>query len=449
MAAQRENSDQIATSIAQSATPALCDAMRGVAKDPIFANMPLNSITADQLILSVAISGSQLERAALARHLNPAAAFAFPDMYRMANANSKSMATSLDFLEKSILSLATFVGAAFVGDIKGISFAILKDYGGLTLADFLIFFEMAKAGKYRKEFQHVATRGVNWEYLKSWLDSYLDDKEAARLELNAQRGQPASNATEADAEKVKSAINAAKIKAFEIAEYHRRLEMDAQVFRDKWEAETHQSTIIRQWYKTIYIPADNPDVSPTYSDMIRPTYQRKEIEVACTDEDPERQRYEAYPVRVFRPGGVEKIIKRLIYESVAFMDAAKTNAIFDELKTDISKRYEKEAGGPHVFEMECKAILQRVSSFHRLYPASEIAKEHILQAHPDAPLSQVRRSVEAVIGKTSEMYYSEYLPECIKLEYPALHKSDFARNLALCSFVEAGNENPVLKILFP
>ncbi len=424
--------------------------MRGVTKDQVFANMPLNSITADQLLLSVAISGSQLERAALARHLTPAAAFAFPDVYRMANANSKSMAASLGFLEKSIQSLAGHYGAAFVGDIKAISYGILQDYGGLTLADFLIFFEMAKAGKYKTDFQHIATRGITWDFLKSWIDSYLDDKEAARLELNAQRGQPAPNATEADAEKARAVIDAistAKTKAFEMAEHHRLLEKDAQVFRDKWEAETHQSTIIRQWYKTILVPMRPLDFSNIESPPKDLEFQK--IEVACTDADPERQRCEVYPVRVFRPGGVEKTVKRLIYESVAFVDAAKTNAIFYELKTGIAKRYEKEVQGSDVFEMEGKAILQRVSSFHRLYPAPEIVKKHILQVYPDAPLSQVRRSAEAVIEKTSEMYYSEYLPECIKLEYPALHKGDFARNLALCSFVESGNENPILKILFP
>jgi len=424
------------TTLAASATPALCAAMTALSKDPVFSGVNLDSMSAAQLVTEVAFSGNGIERAAMARHLTPAAAYAFPDIYPMAMANSKSMAAALGFLEKSMLSLSAHYGCQFTGDAKAIAYGILQDFGGLSLADFLIFFEKAKAGKYKAEFQHIATRGVNWDFLKSWLDCYLEEKEAARLELRAQYDRPASNAIEVDSAKTEAKIKAAQQAAFNEAERRRVLEQKAQVFRDKWEMEVYQSVIVHQWYKDTIVR-----IGDGFSDLTNPPKDPEyvKMETLCTDDDPARKRCESYPMRVFRPDGLKRLMTRLIYESVEFRDSKKTIETAAAFAAKNAEHY----------DVAAKMAIAQIKSLFNKWPALEILKAHIRAKHPDAPEKQVTVTAHEAMAQMERWYYDEYLPVCIGQEVPAMYKAEFQANTALENFVKDGNDNPVTKILFP
>lgn len=425
------------TTLAASATPALCAAMTSLSKDPVFSGVNLDSMTAAQLVTEVAFSGSGIERAAMARHLTPAAAYAFPDIHRMAMANSKSMAAALGFLEKSMLSLATHYGCQFTGDVKAIAYSMLQDFGGLSLADFLIFFEKAKAGKYKQDFQHIATRGINWDFLKTWLDCYLEEREAARLELRAQYDRPSPNAIEADRAKTEAAIKAARQSAFNEAERRRVLEQKAQVFRDKWESEIYQSVMVRQWYKDVSVPVRRLD----FENMDNPPkdVEYHKIEHLCTDDDPARKRCESYPMRVFHPEGLKRLMTRIIYESVEFRDSQNTIETAAAFAAQNAEHY----------DVAAKMAVAQIKSLFNKWPALEILKTHIRAKHPDAPEKQVTRTAHDAMSQMDGWYYSEYLPVCIEQERPAMYKAEFQANTALENFVKDGNENPITKILFP
>lgn len=424
------------TTLAASATPALCAAMTSLSKDPVFSGVNLDSMSAAHLLTEVAFSGSGIERAAMARHLTPASAYAFPDIHRMAMANSKSMAAALGFLEKSMLSLAAHYGCQFTGDAKAIAYSVLHDFGGLSLADFLIFFEKAKAGKYKQDFQHIATRGINWDFLKTWLDCYLEEREAARLELRAQYDRPAPNAIEADRAKTEAAIKAARQAAFNEAERRRVLEQRAQVFRDKWEMEVYQSVMVHQWYKDTLVRVWNG-----FSDLTSPPKDPEYIktETLCTDDDPARKRCESYPMRVFRPDGLKRLMTRIIYESVEFRDSQNTIETAAAFAAQNAEHYDAAA----------KMAVAQIKSLFNKWPALEILKTHIRAKHPDAPEKRVTRTAHEAMTQMERWYYDEYLPVCIEQERPAMYKQEFQANTALENFVKDGNENPITKILFP
>lgn len=418
----------IPTSIAQSAMPALCEALKGLSKDLIFSAMPLDKITADELLFTVATMGSGIERASLARHLSPEAAYSFPEMKSMAMANSKSMAATLNFLGKSIQSLAGVYGGTFIGDLETIPYTILQDYGGLTLADMLIFFERAKSGKYIDDYQHVASRGVNWHFLKTWLDAYCEQKEDARLSLHAQSGQTKRDTSAG--ELFFAEMEESKQKAKQERERREVLDAQAEKMRGEWEQELYKSVIIRQWYKTVRYEGSEPK------------------EVLCDENDTDRSRSDQYPIKIFRDGAVERVTKRAIYEYVEFGDSAKTLETFEALKDDIDRRYQNETGDTESYRTaEMKGILIRVSTLQREFNAEKIIRTHIEMTHPAAPPRQVSDTVFDVVKKYEALYYNEYIPSCIESGYPPLKKQEFIWKLALESFTKDGNENPVRGIL--
>lgn len=150
------------------------------------------------------------------------------------------------------------------------------------------------------------------------------------------------------------------------------------------------------------------------------------------------------PMRTYKPGGVERSMKRAIFEYVAFGDTGKTNRMYSQLCEEITARYESDA---HI-ETECMAILIRINALSMDMPAERIL-ENFLRANPKLSEQQIAVDLRFTLKSWMAQYYSEYLPQCIERKYPALKLPEMLWADALAAWVRlGGNENPVSKLIF-
>ena len=400
-------------------------------------DLDFETLSAQEVILKVAAYGSPVQRGALARHLSPEIGLYFPSIVDLANKNGGQMKV-LSFIQDSIKMLSDHFGVSFSGNIDSVAFSIYQDYGGLSIADFLIFFERAKSGEYKQEFQHVAARGINYDFLKSWLDQYTEQREAARAAIHSQYKDPKKEiGAETDNTDLIERFRLKNEREAEIRNQRIQLEQQADVFRANWEAELFETQLVKQWYKNIKVAipdAENQNRIVT-----------KSQQVFCTPEDSERVGFEEYPIQVHKPGAVQRLVKRVIFDYVAFGDAAETNRLFDDLLRIIEKRYKGELAP---VDAELKAILAAVTNYRRQITVRELLETQIQEMHPNAPQKQVAYTATLTIRDFEILYFKEYLPECIQFEYPALLFREFIWQHVLAFYVKSGKENPITKIIF-
>lgn len=150
-----------------------------------------------------------------------------------------------------------------------------------------------------------------------------------------------------------------------------------------------------------------------------------DAEVVCDSEDVMREWHYDTPVKVMKPDGPGKLLKRLIYQYVAFLDTAITVDIFEE----ISKRKIINDGW-------VSTLLASVEAYRR---------ENTFSLFERAFGSQY---VEAAEIQSGELYYSEYLPDCISKSIPPMRKNEYSFFQALYNYtIVTGEKNPVLSII--
>jgi len=185
--------------------------------------------------------------------------------------------------------------------------------------------------------------------------------------------------------------------------------------------------------------------------QIRIENERREIETKADeyrkvweDEIFETELVEGFPIRNYKDGGVERVMKRAIFEYVAFGDAGKTNRLYAQLVEETNKRYES----PDYIEAESKAILINIAALRRELPAAKILENFLLQ-NPKLNDQQRAADLRYTLETWEAQYYSEYLPQCIERKYPALKLPEMLWADALAAWVRlGGNENPVSKLIF-
>lgn len=153
-----------------------------------------------------------------------------------------------------------------------------------------------------------------------------------------------------------------------------------------------------------------------------------------------------YPVYRLLPGAAERILKRLLFEYVAFCNTEKMERMMERVKADIQTKFNGEAAIYEAAEMT--AISNRIDAVKKAMKSDDLLF-HVVSAHRKklTPTDKMR-AVYQIRNQIVGQYFDEYLPECIRHGYPALKKADFIFQMALKGFIEAGNPNPILKIIF-
>lgn len=436
-----------AKSIVQAALPSLLETVKNAMTDPALAQIDFQNKTPEAVVFAVAIGGSPIQRAALARHMKPEVGFSFPGIWSIANSSPTNLKLTIEFISNSLKSLAAHYGVSFQGDFDSVAYTISQDFGSLSFADFLMFFEGAKSGKYRQEYQHVAARGINYDFLQTWLTEYTEDRDAARQAVYQQYREPIRSAdgggiSETDFRRLQAEAQQRKAARMLKEEERRLLEKQADDFRHTWEQEIFETQILRQWFKSAEIELSELDDKTGEVRKIKRTR-----EILCDQSDSEKTRFEEYPIKAHRAGGVQRLMKRALYEYVTFGKGAPALELFAELQAIIRAKYKNEPSADYE-TAEMKTLIGLIYQLRGNLRVPTILETHITKIHPDATDDQIQATRRQIMEEIERLYYEEYLPDCIERSYPALRRNEFFWQTALFMFVEAGNENPVKKLIF-
>lgn len=139
----------------------------------------LGHLDAVSMIRTLCTSGSVTEKMRMTRYLTPKQALALPGIIIESGGSGDSSAyvTITAFLNAHIQDLAQFLGADVMAPVQQLSEAIVEAYAQFSLLDFVLFFNYAKQGLYQNQYQHVAGRGLNAQFLMQWLDLYAEDRQ--------------------------------------------------------------------------------------------------------------------------------------------------------------------------------------------------------------------------------------------------------------------------------
>ena len=417
----------------ETVTPALLAGLKEASKDPALYKVGFERKNPIQVVLEVAVSGDILQRGAMARYVPAGAARAFPSLYESVRKNATEMNITLKLIASQIRSLASHFGVSFHGDETSVASVIVQDYGGYSAVDLMIFFERAKSGIYKEEFQHISARGINYDFLKSWLNQYDVEREESYREIHKQYGQP-DGKIDPD---LKSQID----KEFIRIDYEKRKSIESQAadIRREWESELYEVQVVRQWVAKIEVEEDHIDEK---TGDVRKVKRTKEI--LCDETHSQRSHYTEYPVNVFKADGAERMLKRLIYEYATFQDREKMQELFDKV---ISSAWKKFNNDPEMIQPEIKAIISRINSLCKVMTIKTLLTEILKKTYPEALEEQIRKTIYDIYIKYRALYFDVYLPDCIENKYPALDEREMIWQHVLRDYVNTGFKNPVIEIL--
>lgn len=435
-----------AKNLVESSLPYVDESLRGIMRDPVLSNFPFDQASFAEIVYRVIRSGTVLERAALARQLTPKSASFFPNVGTQVGKSFELIQTAIEDIFKPMFKiLADHYGVPFNGDQNSVAYSLITEYGGLSFADFLIFFERVKSGRYRTEFQHIATRGINSDFLFTWLDQYVEEKVIEVDEMYNQHKNP-DESVKVDpsaGERIRLARERNE------AEKARRLglEEQAQTLRHEYESSLYQSIAVVQAFKNTYREIQKIDQSngrPVFDSNDRPVYIRTKVETLCDEDDPDVTRRDVLPYRIPSPGSIERRIKRTIFEFVTFGSYTETITFFDEFEARVREKYRGEVGTlEELVEYEFKTILNQVSQVRKAVTVRNVIEAGLGNATDGYSPSQIGEYITTTVIGFESFYFDEYLPQCIAKKYPPLTKEDFVFASILEIAVSNEFKNPI------
>lgn len=417
------------------------DAMR---VDPILKSFPFDDVSFAEIVLRVIKSGTPLERAALSKHMTPEAAYIFPSAWQsVVGPKGIQMQVVIDQIMKPLFGLlCDHYGVQFSGNMDTVAYSVLNEFGGMSFADYLICFERVKCGWYRRDTQHVMSRGINGEFITQWLTQYAADREDARSSIYAQN-RPDKVGWSADAE------TAERIREFNeqrrvVKQNCEEIQRVSDAVFAEWENSLYTTAMFRQWFKVVLVEVNDLDENGTIQYRADGTTKTKFVkqEQICEDDDPDAVRFEDFPIRTPNPGTIARKVKRIIYEFVTFGQRELLDTLFAEWLERVRAKYIDEEHPDCWVEAEMKTLISAFGTIRRRIGAKEMIEAMYRKLHPDAAQPQIAQSARSDIERFEEAYFSEYLPACIASKYPRLEIDEYLIASTLPTYIEQGFENP-------
>lgn len=254
------------------------------------ATLPFGSEPIEKIVMGVMLKGTQSQKLAMMKHLPMEAGLAFPEIYKFFSGNIERWQMGISFIAAQIQKLAEYMGTNVPGDVNDVAEHILENYAGLTPVDIIRFFMLCRDGEFRSEFQSVAARGINADFLIDWLGQYCEQRELVWLQLVnktkgntapvGQSGEPVSRPDELiDREK--------KLAGLERDAQQRRMELDGELV---------EIAHMEYWTKPVVMEAELEGGRKV----------KQTVQVPCDPDDPERGEREILPYKKDKPGAAYK-----------------------------------------------------------------------------------------------------------------------------------------------
>jgi len=343
--------------------------------------------------------------------------------------------------------LADHFGVNFNGDPDSVAYSIIQEYGGLSVADFLIFFERAKTRRYVLDYQHIASRGINADFLFSWLDQYVQEKTDDVEEMYQKFKYPDDKIADepGNVERLKEIRIAIEVKQRERAELLSR----AQTLRANFESELYESVLVTQYFKFQEVEViKSGDEGILFDANGNPTRVKVRQEVICDSGDPNRGRSEVLPFRVPKDGSVDRLVKRELFEFVTFGKSKETEELFGAYKNRVWEKYQDEEGDTvALVNYEMKHALTQVSAVKRSLDVVTLIFADLERKGVKGSPEQIRGYVSDTLQGFEQTYFDDYLPYCFRVNCPPMTKDEYNLSVVLEYLVSQGQPNP-FKSLF-
>lgn len=153
------------------------------------------------LMLHIAIKGTTFQQSRAIDILGIEPALMIPDFKQQLYSNPDSLSNIIKFVSDTLGRLAESFGTDVKGGGNALAYDMMMKYGGLNQYDWMAFFINAKRGEYKQEYQHIASRGINREFIISWLDQYCDqrfsmqERKQKQLAIQSTNNKPIKNLT--------------------------------------------------------------------------------------------------------------------------------------------------------------------------------------------------------------------------------------------------------------
>jgi hypothetical protein len=432
-----------ALTIADAALPAAADVVAAINRDLILRKIDTNTVSLPEIVARILMNGDTLERLALGNVLTPESAFMFPSAWQSITNGKIETSVAINRILKPMFALlCEHFNVSFNGNQDTVALTILNQYGGFSFADFAIAFSRVMSGQYWKETQHIMTRGINFEFLAGWLDQYANDREHARERIYQSTKPDNVPVVPGNANPVPEFVKQIR----ERDEKRRVLELTAADLYGQWESALYDTAIVAQGVRTTQrdeTVVENGSIK--YKQNGAPVTRRVTVEELC--DASEADRIETFPLRVFKPGGSARVLRRLIYGFITFGDSNKTVNVFDDYEKCVRAKYENEHDAVDHIEAEIKIVIATFGGVLRKITGEMFIRAVMRKLHPDANDRQIAEAIERDVAMFRESYFNEYLPACIDRKIPRFKFREYLISQTLPTYIEHGFPNPFYEIL--
>ena len=164
MAAQLRNG---ATNHYDMSLSRLYSSVGKLVSDPRLASVRLSDFqTAEELMLHMFARGSIVQVSAILDHLDATCDISMPEISKL------DRVLAQEAIHSGINQCCTFLGVNFAGDLPVFCVTAYDMYKGLSILEWMRFFDGVRKGKWKSDYQNVSVRGLNPEFILDWLEKF-------------------------------------------------------------------------------------------------------------------------------------------------------------------------------------------------------------------------------------------------------------------------------------
>ena len=201
----------------------------------------------------VALRGTAQQRSALVKHITDESMLAGSELGALvresADPRSAYKIFVLGYLANSVEELAAFFGTEVKGGSALLADCLFERFGGFTILEWTVFFDRCRSGYYKTEYQNIAVRGINAEFLQDWAVKFSEEGDAGAKRIKARMDDSLSGGamTEDARAEISARFEAKRVQDARIG----RLESEAAKRREDheyWLTEVH---IFEHWERQL------------------------------------------------------------------------------------------------------------------------------------------------------------------------------------------------------
>jgi len=215
----------------------------------------VEALQSDALIAlqQVALRGTVQQRSALVKHITDESMLAGSELGALVRESQDPRSAYkifvLGYLANSVEELAAFFGTEAKGGSAVLADCLFERFGGFTILEWTVFFDRCRSGYYKTEFENIAVRGINAQFLQDWAVKFLNEGDAGAKRMKARMDDSMSGGSMTDEAR---ATIAARFEAKRIQDARlSRLESEAAKRRADHEHWLTELQIFEHWERPV------------------------------------------------------------------------------------------------------------------------------------------------------------------------------------------------------